>query len=51
MRSYVASDLLRVKGRMALSDGVVHFLPDDLRASNRLFFLVLAGLLKRSASP
>jgi hypothetical protein len=35
---------------MAISDGVVHFLPEDLGASNRLFRVALADLLKRSAS-
>lgn len=33
---------------MAVSDGVVHFLPDDLGASNRIFRVPLSDLMKRS---
>ena len=35
---------------MAISDGMVHFLPDDLGASNRIFRVSLADLLKGSVS-
>ena len=35
---------------MAISEGLVHFLPDDLGASNRIFRVSLADLMKRSVS-
>ncbi len=35
---------------MAISDGLVHFLPDDLGTSNRIFRVSLADLMKRSLS-
>jgi hypothetical protein len=35
---------------MAISDGMVHLLPEDLGATNRLFRVALADLLKSSAS-
>lgn len=35
---------------MAISDGLVHFLPDDLGASNRIFRVSLAELMKRCVS-
>jgi len=35
---------------MAIADGLVYFLPDDLGASNRIFRLSLADLMKRSVS-
>ena len=34
---------------MAVSDGTAHFLPEDLGASNRIFRVSLADLMKRSA--
>jgi len=36
---------------MAISDGVVHFLPKDLGASNRIFRVELTDLLQLSDSP
>ena len=35
---------------MAVSDGFVHFLPEDLGASNRIFRVRITGLLKDSPS-
>ena len=35
---------------MAVSDNLVHFLPDDLGASNRIFRVSLSELMKRSVS-
>jgi hypothetical protein len=34
---------------MAISDGTAHFLPEDLGASNRIFRVSLADLMRRSA--
>lgn len=33
---------------MAISDGMVHFLPEDLGASNRIFRISIADLMKRA---
>ena len=35
---------------MAISDGMIHFLPEDLGASNRLFRIPLADLTQRGAA-